>query len=59
MNHNLFTAIYNDFKVFNILLFFRCFLTLYTKQNLKKEKKNTITISTVFSTKKKLKLQIY
>ena len=58
MNHNLFTAIYNDFKVFNILLFFRCFLTLYTKQNLKKEK-NTITISTVFSTKKKLKLQIY
>lgn len=59
MNHNLFTTIYNDFKVFNILLFFRCFLTLYTKQNLKKEKKNTITISTVFSTKKKLKLQIY
>ena len=59
MNHNLFTAIYNDFKVFNILLFFRCFLTLYTKQNLKKKKKNTITISTVFSTKKKLKLQIY
>lgn len=59
MNHNLFTAIYNDFKVLNILLFFRCFLTLYTKQNLKKEKKNTITISTVFSTKKKLKLQIY
>lgn len=58
MNHNLFTAIYNDFKVFNILLFFRFFLTLYTKQNLKKEK-NTITISTVFSTKKKLKLQIY
>ena len=58
MNHNLFKAIYNDFKVFNILLFFRCFLTLYTKQNLKKEK-NTITISTVFSTKKKLKLQIY
>ena len=58
MNHNLFITIYNDFKVLNILLFFRCFLTLYTKQNLKKEK-NTITISTVFSTKKKLKLQIY
>lgn len=58
MNHNLFTAIYNDFKVFNILLFFRCFWVLTTKQNLKKGKK-TITISTVFLTKKKLKLQIY
>ncbi len=57
MNHNLFTTIYNDFKVFNILLFFRRFLALYTKQNLKK-KKNIITISTVFSTKKNLKLQI-
>ena len=40
MNHNLFTTIYNDFKVFNILLFFKCFLALYTKQNLKKEKKH-------------------
>lgn len=51
MNHNLFTAIYNDFKVFNILLFFRCFLTLYTKQNLKKEKKHNYHIYSIFNQK--------
>ena len=51
MNHNLFTAIYNDFKVFNILLFFMCFLTLYTKQNLKKEKKHNYHIYSIFNQK--------
>ena len=52
MNHNLFKAIYNDFKVFNILLFFRCFLTLYTKQNLKKEKKTQLPYLQYFQPKR-------
>lgn len=51
MNHNLFYFIYNDFKVFNILLFFSCFLSLYSKQNLKKEKKYNYHIYSIFNQK--------
>jgi hypothetical protein len=51
MNHNLFQFIYNDFKVFNILLFYSCFLAFYSKQNLKKEKKYNYHIYSIFDQK--------